>query len=270
MRPATTIVDATETEFRDPLLPSLISELEAQGFKVLGRVATNVPVSRNDYVYDQPERQRLAVWRARPASTVLAATDGTSFANVDTFGDAPLVRLRTELSDGLLIETVGVALAGVLRPRRGIDPLAGFTVGNAPGRSVRLNATADPQEVLASHALHLDEVVARRDASPIHHVDRAQAVRQSQLAAAHTEACSLWLDRKLRRRLTSLFIVGFVFAFSISTAFASLWRVQSPIIGAALAVSVVLALIPVMMSVVQAQRRRVLASTSGRPAFPRG
>ena len=210
-RRTTTVVDATETEHRDAPLPTTVSELESLGFRVIGRLAVRTVASRADYLYDAGERRRLAVWRARPAATLLAADDGTSYATVDTFGDAPVVRLRTELTDGSLVETVGIPPVGAPIPRDGTSPFVGFTLSNAPGRSVRLTPTADVGTALDEHAQHRDAICARRGAAAGRHVNRADALRLWRAATAHADACSQWLDDKARwwgRAILALVVAG--------------------------------------------------------------
>lgn len=58
---------------------------------------------------------------------MLAAGDHASYVVVGRFGKAPVLRFRTVLDDGAVVETVSVAKPRVLRPR-GQDPFAGFTL----------------------------------------------------------------------------------------------------------------------------------------------
>lgn len=198
--------DATETEHREPLLPSLVHRFEDVGFRVLGRVATTSPPSSADLQFDRAERARLNAWRSRPAFTLLAATDETAYASVDTYGDAPLLRLRTELEDGCLVETIGLLPAGTLRTRRGIDPFASFTSTNALGRSVRLLQDSDPSVVVSVHIEHVHTITSSRGSRPCRHNDRGDAIRLWTRAAAHAVECGHRLTRWSRLLGLSAFL----------------------------------------------------------------
>ena len=160
--PVPIVADVTTMEQRPPVHPDQVAALEGRGFRVLGRFATLTRPSRDDRAYAGPERARLDDWRQRPAATVLVAPDGSAFAGVDVFGEARMLRLRTELEDGSLVETVGVEREGALRPRWGRDPFATFKV----------TATAD-------HATRLIE-----DPAPRHRHRRARRPRRPGRRAA--------------------------------------------------------------------------------------
>ena len=134
--------DVTGSEWRSAELPELIHELGRLGYRVLGRVVQRSG-GGSDSQFDREERARLHAWRARPAATMLAAGDGEAFVTVDKYGDAPTLRFRTAFTDGTLVETVGVTSDGILRPRPGLDPFEGFTVGDAAGRSIELRDGPD-------------------------------------------------------------------------------------------------------------------------------
>jgi hypothetical protein len=182
MDPVAIVADVTEMETRPPAQPANVEALEARGFRVLGRFATLSGPSRYDNAYSRPERARLEAWRNRPAATVLVAPDGTAFAGVDTFGEAPLLRLRTELDDGTVVETIGTERRGALVPRRG-DPFAGFSGTATPDHPVRLIEDPSPDAVIAAHHEHVAEVVGRLDAQPLRHADRDHALRLATKAA---------------------------------------------------------------------------------------
>ncbi len=268
MRTTTTVVDVTETEHRDPLLPTLVAGMEALGFRVLGRVAVRRSASRNDYLYDAAERRRLATWRARPAATLMAADDGTSFAIVDTYGEAPLLQLRTTLLDGSLVETLGIAPTGAPVPRRPIDPLGGFTLAEAPHRSIRVTELGAPAELVEAHAHHVAERTAAIGVGPADHVDRADAVRLTETAAAHTDACADWLSARSARRQWALSATYVVAVLAIWFPLLLVWHVRSALVSVVIALAVVLALSPIVRVASAAVERRARADLRERPAYP--
>jgi hypothetical protein len=179
------VADVTTLEQRPPVHPEQIAALEARGFRVLGRFATLTRPTRDDTAYAKPERERLDDWRQRPAATVLVAPDGTAFAGVDVFGEARMLRLRTELDDGSVVETVGVEREGALLPRWGQDPFATFQATATADHAFRLVEDPAPDVVLAEHDDHLAHVLARRDARPLVHADRDHALRLASAGVAH-------------------------------------------------------------------------------------
>ena len=185
MHPRAIVADVTTMETRPPVHPEQVEQLEGRGFRVLGRFATLTRPTRDDAAYAGRERARLEDWRQRPAATVLVAPDGSAFAGADVFGDARMLRLRTELDDGSLVETVGIERDGVLRPRWGRDPLATFRVTATADHAVVLVEDPAPDVVIAEHADHVRQVVARRGAQPVVHADRDHALRLATGAADH-------------------------------------------------------------------------------------
>ena len=179
------VADATDLEHRPAVFPQLVADLERLGFASIGRFASLMAPSRADRCYGRDERARLSEWRMRPAFTVLRATDGSAFAGVDSLGDARVLRLRTELADGSLVETVGVDPDGILRPRPWIDAYGGFTSVHTDDRSVLLLHDASADVVVPAHADHLQQAVARRAADPVPHSDRDHALHLWTRSAAH-------------------------------------------------------------------------------------
>lgn len=182
-------VDATETEHRETLSPMTVQQLEEKGFRVLGRIAVLSAPAATDRLFDPAERVRLNAWRSRPAFTLLAAPDGSAYASVDTYGDAPMVRMRTVLEDGSLVETIGLAPEGRLRLRIPFDPYAWITFVNAADRSTRLIHDASAWILVPTHAEHLREVTERRGSRPVLHNDRGDALRLWKRAASHGMVC---------------------------------------------------------------------------------
>jgi hypothetical protein len=199
--PEPIVADATATEHRPPAHPEDVEAWEALGFRVLGRFATLQSASRQDLVYGRAERQRLSDWRLRPAATVLAAPDGSAYVTVDVFGDAPLSRMRTELDDGSIVETIGMQEAGALRPRGGGNPLAGFTSAATADHPIRLIADPTPAAIAAAHGDHVATVSALRGARSLRHDQRDHALRVATRAVAHHTAVQ-------RRLATMTRVVG--------------------------------------------------------------
>ena len=111
---------------------------------------------------------------------------------MDTYGDAPVLRLRTAFADGSIVETVAVASEGIFRPRPGLDPFEAFRVGDAAGRSVALIRDVPVADVVRTHR---DRVRALGATTPRSHADLADAVDLWNAAAHHT----LETSRSLRR-----------------------------------------------------------------------
>ncbi len=218
MDPVAIIADMTEMETRPPLQPEKVAALEARGFRVLGRFATLSGPSRGDNAYDKAQRARLETWRDRPAATVLVAPDGSAFAGVDTFGDAPLLRLRTELDDDGIVETIGIVREGALMPRRG-DPFATLTGASTDDHPIRLIETADPDLLIATHRDHVTEVSGRRGAAPIAHADRDHALRLASRALDHMNRVRDRGLQLLRRTATVVAVLlgGLLMAYQLAS-----------------------------------------------------
>ena len=179
------VADATELEHRSAVFPELVAAVERLGFAPIGRFASIAAPSRADRCYGRAERARLSEWRLRPAFTVLRAADGSAFAGVDSLGDARVLRLRTELTDGSLVETIGVDPDGILRPWPWIDAYGGFTSVHTDDRSVLLLHDASAEVVVPAHADQVRQAAARRAADPVRHVDKDQALHLWTRSAAH-------------------------------------------------------------------------------------
>jgi hypothetical protein len=212
MHPVAIVADVSDLETRPPAYPEHVAALEARGFRVLGRFATLNRPSQDDRAYARQERARLDDWRQRTAATVLVAPDGTSFAGVDTVGEARMLRLRTELDDGSVVETVGIEREGVLQPRFGRDPLAAFSYVLTPDHSVRLLEDPSPDAVIVEHDDHVAVAAARREAQPVRHADRDHALR---LATMHADHMSRVVHRGRRLSRTILFAVFVVLVLAM-------------------------------------------------------
>jgi hypothetical protein len=214
MDPVAIVADVSEMETRPPAYPEHVAALEARGFRVIGRFATLNRPSQDDLAYARQERARLDHWRQRTAATALAAPDGSSFAGVDTVGEARMLRLRSELDDGSVVETLGIERDGVLQPRFGRDPLAAFRYVLTPDHSVRVLEDPSPDAVIAEHADHVAVTAARRGAQPVRHVDRDHALR---LASMHADHMSRVVHRGRRLGRLILFAVFVVLAVAMLT-----------------------------------------------------
>ncbi len=179
------VADVTTMEQRPPVHPEQVAALEGRGFRELGRFATLTRPSGDDRAYAGPQRALLDDWRQRPAATVLVAPDGSAFAGVDVFGEARMLRLRTELDDGSIVETVGVEREGALRPRWGQDPFATFKVTATADHAIVLVEDPSPDVVIAEHADHVGRVVAKGGARPLVHADRDHALRLATSSVDH-------------------------------------------------------------------------------------
>jgi hypothetical protein len=136
---------------------------------------------------------------------VLVAPDGSAFAGVDTFGEAAMLRLRTELDDASIVETVGVQQEGAIRPRRG-DPFASMTSAATEDHSIRLVRDPSPAVVTAEHRYHVLAVVTERGAQPVRHSDRDQALRLATRAVDHVSRVQARIQSMLRWVVVGLVI----------------------------------------------------------------
>jgi hypothetical protein len=239
MDPVAVVADVTEMETRPPAQPERVEALEARGFRVLGRFATLSAPSAQDRAYGRTERARLDAWRDRPAATVLVAPDGSAFAGVDTFGDAPLLRLRTELDDGSIVETIGTERHGALLPRHG-NPFAGFTSTATEDHPVRLIEDPSADAVIASHRDHVATVAARSGAHAVRHAERDHALRLASRSVEH-------MTRIRQRSIALVRGIGLVAAVPIGLLF--LWvEISSGMsLGSALLLDLVFVLVVVLV-----------------------
>ena len=248
MHPLAIVADVTEMETRPPAHPEQVAALEALGFRALGRFATLTRPSRDDAAYAARERARLDEWRHRPAATVLVAPDGSAFAGVDTLGDARMLRLRTELDDGSVVETVGLERAGALLPRFRRDPLATFKAVRTPDHAVRLVEDPSPDTVIAEHADHVTATAERRGAQPVRHLDRDHALR---LASLHADHLSRVVQRwRLVTRVLALAVLLAVGTVGLWVEYATGMSLPVVILTDLLLVAIVLAAVVGVMAVV--------------------
>jgi hypothetical protein len=185
-----TVVDVTDLEDRPHLVPWLVQALEARGFRALGRLATGKRVESARLAFDGAERDRVDSWRDRAARTLLKDSEGTAYAVVDTLGDAPMLRLRTLLDDGSLVETVGQTSEGLPVPSSGRDIRRGYALSEAPGRAFQLVDVVDPDVVVPAHQALVRDVVGPQHLRPVEHDGRAAAVALWNAATMHLLLCA--------------------------------------------------------------------------------
>jgi hypothetical protein len=258
--------DVTGSEWRSSAYPEIVHLLGPLGHRVLGRVAQRSS-GGSDSQFDREGRTRLNAWRTRPASTLLAASDGESYVSVDQYGDAPVVRLRTAFTDGSMVETVGLTCHGMLRPRAGLDPFQGFTLGAATGRTVQLVTDLPVADVVRTHR---DRVVAASgSARPRSHRDLADAVELWNGAARHTLDTSRALTRW--RRLIGLgwLLVALAPAALLVLTLLSGRGVDSAPLAVPLGVLAVLVTAPLLVAPIRACDRALVRARWWRPAYPR-
>jgi hypothetical protein len=258
MDPLAIVADVTDMETRPPRHPDHVAAMEARGFRVLGRFATLARPSQNDMAYGRQQRTRLEDWRQRTAATAMVAPDGTSFAGVDTFGEARMLRLRSELDDGSVVETVGVERDGVLMPRFGRDPLESFKLVATPDHFVRLIEDPTPDAVIAEHQAHVTDAAAIRGAEPVRHADRDHALR---LATLHVDHMTRTVHRG--QRVTRLALFG-VFVVLVAAMLAYQSSAERPTI-AVLLFDLAMVLIAVIVAI--GVSRLMMRWTRWRPAY---
>ena len=257
-------VDATASEERDAPFGGIVSELEERGFVVLGRVApTQAP--RTGLAFDRVERARLREWAARPAATLLRSADRTAYAGVDRFGDAPLLRLRTQLTDGAVVETVSVASHGVLRPRSG-DPFLGLSLGDAEGRSLLLLRDVTTAEAVGTHVARVAATTAERDTRPVEHDDRAAAVLLWDDLARHAVACGRALSRRVRLMVAAFGVAAYALVILAYQGFGGL--VADPWWRVVLAITLTLVLIAALLPAMRWASRKIAERRGWRPPYP--
>lgn len=169
--------------------PEWVVALENLGFVRLGRVQTVVHPDGIEGLagdYKPADRDRLIAAEQVP-TVVLAAPDGSAFADVDWFWGGPSVRIRTLSTDGRLVSThrawefmpawpVKLQRATRYRTLRGEQRLS-----EARGRSLEIVREADAATLWESHRAHLSRVRA----APEPHDTVAGYIRLSERAIEH-------------------------------------------------------------------------------------
>ena len=169
--------------------PEWVVALEDVGFVRLGRVQGGVDPGGIEALaadYD-PEAREQMLTAARIPTMVLAAPDGSAFADVDWFWGGPSVRIRTLTTDGRLVATHRawehppawpVSLRSVERYR---NLALEQRLSAARGRSLEVLAGADAATLWERHRAHL----ARRRIVPEPHDTLAGYIRLAERAFEH-------------------------------------------------------------------------------------
>jgi hypothetical protein len=190
-------VERTSISYRDVTsvapavihFPEWVVALENLGFVRLGRVQTVLHPDGIEGLagdYEPDDRDRLIAAEQVP-TVVLAAPDGSAFADVDWFWGGPSVRIRTLSTDGRLVSThrawefmpawpVKLQRATRFRTLMGEQRLS-----EARGRSLEIVRDADAATLWEAHRAHLTRVRA----TPEPHDTVAGYIRLSERAIEH-------------------------------------------------------------------------------------
>lgn len=188
--------------------PEWVVAFENLGFVPLGRVQGVVDPGGIEALaadYAPEDRAQLIAAEAVP-TMVMAAPDGSAFADVDWFWSGPSVRIRTLTTDGRLLATDRawehmpawpVALRSAARYRSLAQEQR---LPAARGRSLEVVAGADAATLWERHRAHL----ARRNAAPEAHDTLAGYIRLAERAFEHEQHSA---DRSRTATVTALVLV---------------------------------------------------------------
>jgi hypothetical protein len=217
--------------------PEWVVALENIGFVRLGRVQGDVVPGGIEELMDdyEPQARDEAIAAHQVPVVVLAAPDGSAFADVDWFWGGPSVRFRTLTTDGRLVAThrAWEHMPAWPRPLRRVQRYRSLAqeqrLSASRGRSLEVVAGADAATMGDRHRAHL----ARLSARPEPHDSVAGYIRLAERAFEHEQRIS---DRARPATVAAMLLLvgGFV------TALVLLWSNRSP---AALAVVVLGALL---------------------------
>lgn len=130
------VTDSTD----EPLpFPDVVRQFEGAGCRLLGRLHD-----------DQAPATPSAGSPSRPPLAVLTTREGDAFVSVDTVAAQPLVRLRTLLADGTLVETIQRDRVPPRQPDPDQPPGLDAT-RSSRGRVVDLSPFWDAHESLRRH-----------------------------------------------------------------------------------------------------------------------
>jgi hypothetical protein len=190
--------------------PEWVVALENLGFVQLGRVQAIVdPGGAEAADYAPADREQL-IAAERVPTVVLAAADGSAFADVDWFWSGPSVRIRTLTTDGRLVATHRAwaqmpAWPASLRKAARYRSLAQEQrLSAARGRSLEVVSGADAATLWERHRAHL----ARLRAVPEPHDTLAVYIRLAERGFEHEERSA---DRSRTATFVALPLVLTVF-----------------------------------------------------------
>jgi hypothetical protein len=242
--------------------PDVVQELVEAGLEPAGRLANDLSPERDRRLlrgYDEDVRAQLAASMGR-AFPLLLSPDREVAVEVSDLAGRPVVRMRTFLDDGSLVETERrwgqvPPWPGRLAPFRRFATVEGeMTRSVAPGRTLVIS-DRPPAGQLEEHRGHVEAVCAARSTEPRPFADLDQVAAGWNAAFAH--------DQLVTRRTDILIAVGVVVLVIAGT-----WSVPSGVLGGPLwpvTVAFVIALVWWLMpGLVVLLRRRI----TWRPGFP--
>ena len=217
--------DATDDPDQRVDYPSVVAEFTALGFVQVGRIVAE-PI---DGTYEDlaesfpPEQRELFLEHATVPTPLLTPPDRSAWVEVSWFWGSPSVRIRSELSDGSLVETnrrwrhqpaVPSELARYWR-HTNID--RDMAKGSVPsrGRSIVISDAADGEEQWREHRRHVEAYAAKRGAGVVTTTTVDRCVEINERAFAHDVATErktvgFWKPIVLAYGAVALLIVGAV------------------------------------------------------------
>jgi hypothetical protein len=174
--------------------PEWVVALENLGFIRLGRVQGELVPDGIEALaadYEPVDRDQLIAAEQVP-TVVLAAPDGSAFADVDWFWGGPSIRIRTLTTDGRLVSTHRAwehmpAWPTTLRSVARYRSLAQEQrLSEARGRSLEIVADVDAATLWERHRAHLTQLAA----TPEPHDTLAGYIRLAERAYEHDQRCS--------------------------------------------------------------------------------
>jgi len=202
------LIDVTDSTDQRVDYPEIVDEFLDMGFTRLGR-AVLVPTegTHEDTAADyEPALEAKYLAHCDVPTPMLRAPDGSAFAEVSWFWDAPSVRIRTELADGSAVETnrrwenppgLPTQLAKFWK-RFDIDK--DMIKRSAPhaGRSVEIVSTGDSAVQWRHHQHHVERYASQRGTAikPVNNVE--QSIDLAQRLFRH--------DTAVERRTVGLWI----------------------------------------------------------------
>lgn len=220
--------------------PEWVVALENLGFVRLGRVLGDVVPGGIEALaadYEPVLRDQMIAAQQVP-TVVLAAPDGSAFADVDWFWGGPSVRIRTLTTDGRLVSTHRAweympAWPTSLRSAARFRRLAQEErLSAARGRSLEVVVDADASELWQRHGAHL----ARQGATPEPHDSLAGYIRLAERALEHEQRSAERARPAAATALVMLVVLFLTIVPLLVPAARSPWGVVGLLVGCAVLV----------------------------------
>ena len=197
---------------------------------------------------------------------VLASRDGTAYADVSWWWGGPSVRIRTELSDGSLVETnrrwdnepgLPRPLRILWRPFNTDREMRRASVP-AKGRSIEIRQGPDTAALWQAHRDHIARYSTHRGASAVSHRDLETYIRIATEAVGH--------DEKVMRKVTGWWLRAILAWGALSIGLVLLLVLAGANAAARNTALIALVLTPVVLYLVPSRFRWL--PQSWRPPYP--